>query len=449
MAIRTAARVLSVLAVGVAVAVAGAGPVQAAWTPPTTLGPSGGTPGGAIEPAPRAAIGADGTVLGTWVRSVSNGNIVHGTIGDDRGRFTAAQRLGAGLRPAVAVAATGAGLVVFEGTGGLRVAVRRPGARRFAPARVLVAAPANGAEDGFPLVAIDSRGTALAVYEHSFRGRKGYRTYLRAVRVDVRTGRAVGPTADLGLASLPRGATLEPGPGGGLSLLIATAVQGDFGVESGPPQVLTWAPGAPGATRLAPAAPAGFEEGVLRGDGRGSLALAGVDATISGDAGAAGHPVAAAIGGNPPALSVPFAGPQVTSPNRSFGAVATPVPGGGVAMVYQQKDRPEGFSRAAPILATAISPTGTVGKAVRLSGRKGSEPQVVTAGAGAVAVWDDAGRLGAARRTGARWRRIGAPRGAVVPFHDYVTNRQLVAGGSTAVLVWEGGRSIRLSVLRP
>ncbi|MCW2998797.1 MAG: hypothetical protein JWN65_2346 [Solirubrobacterales bacterium] len=426
----------------------GAGAAQAAWTAPATLGPSGSTLAGAIEPAPRAAIGGDGTILATWVRFARTQGAVYAAVGDRRGRFAAAQRLGRGLRPAVAVGARGAGLVVFEGHGDLRVAVRRPGARGFGAARVLVAAPANGAGNSFPLVGIDAGGTALVVYEHGFRGKQGFRTYLRGLRVDARTGRAVGGSEDLGPAGLPRGATLEPGPRGGLSLLITTRAPGN-GLQGGPPQVLTWAPAEGTATRSSPEAPDAFAEGVLGGDGTGRLALAGVSSTIHGDAGSAGFPVAAALGGDPLTLSAPFAGPGVRFPNRTFGTVAAPLAGGGLAMAYQQKARPEGFSRQAPVMATTLSAAGRPGPAVRLSARKGAEPQIVALQGGALTVWDDAGRFGAARRSHGGWHRVVAPRGAVVPFHDYVTNRRLVAGGSTAVLVWEASRSIRLSVLRP
>ena len=427
---------------------AGAGPAHAAWTAPATLGPS--TSGGreATEPGPRVALGADGTLLAAWVRSELPRDAVYAAIGSDRGRFGAAQRLGEGLRPAVAAGADGAGVVVFEGRGGLRISVRRTGARRFSAARVLVTGTTKGVREEFALVGIDAAGTALVVYEHTVDGSAGFRRSLRTLRVDVRTGRARGAIQDLGLASLPRGATLERGAGGGLALLTRINLPTATGYRAGPTQVLTWAPGAPSPARFSPPAPRSFTEEVLSGDGRGQLALAGVRATLDGEAGASGHPIAALASGSPLAMRAPFAGPSVTLPSRTFGAVAAAIPGGRLAMVFQQKDAPAGFARDAPVLGVAISAAGVAGRAVRLSARKGSEPQIVSVGDSAVTVWDDAGRLAAARHTRRGWTRIAPPRGSVVRFHDYVTNRQLVATGSTAVYIWEARSSIRVSVLR-
>ncbi|MCU1677082.1 MAG: hypothetical protein JWM93_1840 [Frankiales bacterium] len=427
---------------------AAAGPAHAAWTTPTTLGPSGATDRGATEPGPRAAFGTDGSVLATWVRSARSETTVDAAIGDDRGHFAAAQRLGKGLRPAVAVGWDGAALVVFEGTGGLRIAVRRPGAERFAAPRVVVPQPTNGAEDTFPLVGVLPGGDALLVYEHDLRVKGRYTTGLRAVQLDLATGRRQGATQRLGDLSLPRGATLEHGPGGALFLLTSINLPTPYGYTAGPPVVLGWGAGSAPSTRFSPTAPGGFAEGVLTGDGSTRLALSGVDAVLRGDAGSSGRPIAMSLQDDPLAAPSPFAGPRIPLPRRTFGAVAAPVAGGAVGLVWQQKTRPEGFSREAPVMATTISATGRPGTTVRLSARKGSEPQIAALEGGAITVWDDAGRLAAARRTSRGWARIAPPRGAVVRFHDYVTNRQLVTAGTSAVFIWEAERSIRLSVLR-
>ncbi len=449
-------RVRLLIALAATIAAAGGAvtsPALAAWTSPATLGPTATSGQESFEAAPRAAVGGR-TVVATWVRQERRRSVVVVAVGTTRGRFGSGQAVGAGLRPSVAVGANGAALIVYEGRGGLRVAVRRPGAKRFGRTRVLVPEPTNGAEDSFALVRIDAAGRGLVTYQHAFRGRKGYRTYVRARRVSASTGRALGATEDLGRADLPRGTTLEAGPGGGSALLISTVRSSGTdqigpGAEIRAPQVLTWPARTGRATRTTVPAPDGFAEGVLGGDGTGRLALAGVDATLRGDAGASGTPLAAALAGDPLALPAPFARPAVSSPNRTFGAVAAPTAGGTLALVYQQKDRPKGFSREAPVYGVTIDASGRARPPVRLSSRGASEPQVVAHRGAAIAVWDDDGRFAAARRTGRGWSRIAAPRGTVVRFHDYVTNRRLVAGADAVVLVWETARSVRLSVRRP
>lgn len=434
-----------------AAAAAGAQPAAAAWTSPATLGPSLNQEQ-QIEAAPRAAIGGR-TIAAAWVRQKRNRSVVDAAIGTTSGRFGRAQTIGAGLRPSVAVADDGAALIAYEGTGGLRVAVRRAGNRHFGRTHLLVPTPKNGANDSFALARIDAAGRGLVVYQHGFRGRKGYRTYLRARRVSAYTGHAVGKTEDLGRSSLPRASTLQRGPDGGSALLITMIASADpdvnaFATQVTTPQVVVWPPRTGRPTRTTVPVPDAFDEGTLGDDDTGRLAVAGVDATLRGDAGASGTPVAAELTGDPLALASPFARATVSSPNRTFGAVAAPTAGGTLALVYQQKDRPKGFSRQAPVYGATITASGHARPPVRLSSRQASEPQVVAHHGAAIAVWDDDGRFAAARRTGSGWSRIAPPRGTVVPFHDYVTNRQLVAGREGVAFVWEASRTIRISVRR-
>lgn len=439
---------VAVLAAAVIGVLSTAGPAGAAWTAPAVLGPTAVDGARPVEAAPRAAIGADGTVVAAWLRQTKAdpGYTIAVAIGDDSGRFGPTRVAGKGLRPAVALGADGAGLVVWEGTAGLRVARLPRGASRPSPSQVLVAAPGGRTEDAFALAGVDAGGHGLVVFERGVRGPGGFRTFLRALRVDLATGRRVGPLEDLGELDLPRGATLERGPGGGLAVFTTTRAP-DVGETAQPPQLLTWAPGAGAAARtILTGAPAAFAEGVLGAGDDGRLAVAGVDATLRGDVGSAGRPLAATFGGDPLALVRPFAGPSVANPKRTFATVSVPIGGGRAAMVFQRKERPAGFSRRAPVVAATLGADGRTGMISVLSARQASEPQLVAVGDGALAVWDDDGVFGAASRSGGRWHRVRAPRGTVVPFHDFATNRQLVARGTTAVLVWESARDVRLSV---
>jgi hypothetical protein len=165
----------------------------------------------------------------------------------------------------------------------------------------------------------------------------------------------------------------------------------------------------------------------------------------SGDAGVSGPP-GMALAGADDVLAAPLRAP-VTHPGRALAPNVTIDGSGRPVIVYQEKARPQAFSRTAPVYASV----GAAGRR-RLERRKAYEPAVRPFGPGAIAVWQLAhARWGVAIESNGRFRRAATPHGPG-PEHylgeDFNYASDLATGGDHAVLTWiAADGSVRVSEL--
>ena len=108
---------------------------------------------------------------------------------------------------------------------------------------------------------------------------------------------------------------------------------------------------------------------------------------------------------------------------------------GRVVLVYQEKTRPQAFSREAPVHASVAGRP-----ARRLTSRQAYQPTVRPLGSGAIAVWQEPGaKWGVAIERGGRFASAPAPTGPGPELHlgeDFHYAYDLATNGKYAVLTW-------------
>lgn len=360
------------------------------------------------------------------------------------------QRVGRGVRPSVAMTATGAAIVVYEHDGILRAAVRRSFGSRFRSSRAIT----SGVADRITQVRADAAGRFVVVYQRARRAGARTTSEVRILTLSP-AGRPVAPEENLGHGTAPSRSVQVLNDGRVVALFLRqvgtdrTPTIGGDNPSPGPEwNLLQRAPGASRFQSTKIDVPRDFADGELRASPEGTLAFAGQAVTSAGEAGRAGRPLAA---GWFEGAFRPLTGPAVSMPNRNFAPVAVPGREGVVSLLWQQRGRPLTFDRSGAIVAVAVSATGRVGARTLLTRRAAREAQVVALPrGGGLAVWDDAGRWGSAKQNpDGSWRRIRAPRGAPLTAHDALTNRDLSASASGgSAFIWQERSTIRLSVRR-
>jgi hypothetical protein len=426
------------IAAPMAAAVAASPAAAAGWTPTQSF-----AVGKQHEPAPRAAIAADGTSVLAW--QSKSGKLMLST-GRADGRFTAPRRIDeAGVRDWSVAARDGGGFIVaWQDTDGIHTATRtragRPTERRLAVA-------SNGEEiDGLQVATDPLGGWALA--ERQFRRTKDRLYYVRVMTLSA-GGRLASAVQDLG----PGQFGLDARPTMSLAVddtgraILAFVPQVPFSLTTQPTAVVTVRPqgGIFGAPVALPGDTAA-DPRVAVGEG-GRALIAATQVRSRGDAGDFGDPVVAAIGPGG-ALGVPF-GPAVANPRRAFGPSAAFTSGGRSVLVFSLKPSSQPFETRAPVKAVAISATGVLGKLQTLTSSRAKEPVVMPlAGGRALTIWSGERGLGAslAGSDGA-FEKTATPTGPPPPpFHTNSTNRDLRTGGRWAIFTWSRDADGRVRV---
>lgn len=152
-------------------------------------------------------------------------------------------------------------------------------------------------------------------------------------------------------------------------------------------------------------------------------------------------------------LGAPLRAP-VDSPGRGLSAHVTIDGSGRSVLLFQEKARPQAFSRTAPVYATVAPANATALPRARqrLTAAQGYEPAVRPLGPGAIGVWQ-----APRRRWGVAIERDGVFRPAPAPpgpgpsglGEDFAYAYDLQAAGTHAVLAWVAADgSVRVSELR-
>lgn len=424
---RLAAALIAVLATA---AIAHAGP----WTAPALLKPNDPAacdrPGPSqltcsVEPATQVAVNTRGETLVAW----ANGDFdVYTAYARRGGRFGAARKVGSGLRPAIVLRADGSAVVAWAASHQVRFA-RARSAGRFGPSQP-VAPTRKHDEDDYVRLLPRPDGTTTAVFEHAVR--RGYSTTSSEIRaVEIPAAGPAGAPATLGTGDVESAAVSA---GGGQAVCCL-----DDGLLARAPQTTTWetVPQPPGA-RVAVWSIAVDDHSLLVGI---------VDDNAGGDAGAQGRPGVAVGAFGEPLGEVRFA--PVDKITRGLEPVVTFDGQGRTVLAYQEKARPEGFSREAPVYVVSAPAGRDLGPRIRLDRGQALEPLVAPLPNGAVIAWSKNERWNAATLRHGVLHRVRAPSGGPGDLHDAATNRALATAGHYAALAWETSRgAIRASVAR-
>jgi hypothetical protein len=144
----------------------------------------------------------------------------------------------------------------------------------------------------------------------------------------------------------------------------------------------------------------------------------------------------------------------VTRTNRALAPDVTIDGAGRSVLVFQEKSKPQAFSRTAPVYAS-VAPAGATAFAgrARLDRRQAYQPTVRPLGPGAIAVWQDPdARWGVAIELDGRFHAVPAPHGPGPAVHlgeDFNYAYDLETNGDSAVLAWIApDGSVRLSQVR-
>jgi hypothetical protein len=375
------------------------------------------------EPAPRAAVAADGSSLVAWrdddFRLVAS-------FGDKRGRFGAPVTVARRARDH----AVASGAVAYEAADGLHVAVRS--GRGFRDRRLVTST--GSAINGVAIAADPKGGWVVAERQFPRRGSGvPYRVRTLSLGAD---GRRIGAVQDLGLGQFGIDAretsALAVLPDGRAVLTFTREAEG------GPtPVVVTTRPH--GGTFVEPVA-VGDDLADPRVSVSGDRAVLTVTAIAGcGDSGCFGQPRASVLGAD--GLPGPLTGPALENPRRAFAPWAA-----GETVVFQLKTRVEPFSREAPVQAS----TGG-GPLQTLTAERATEPVALPLPGGRIlALWATRKALGAALAgPGGRFSRTSAPPGPPPPpYHSNPTNRDARAAGRYAIVAWARGTTVRVSIRR-
>lgn len=378
------------------------------------------------EPAPRAAVAADGSSVVAWrddhFRLVAS-------VGDKRGRFSAPVIVVRHVRDhAVAV-----GAVAYEAADGIHVAVRSGG--RFRDRRV---ATSTGSEINGVAIAADPQGGWVLAERQFPRKGSGVPYRVRALSLDA-SGRRAGAVQDLGLGQFGIDAretsALAVLPDGRAVLTFTREAERNVGLAP-VPVVVTTRP-----HRGTFAEPASLPEGEQLADPRVTVSgrravLTALKIASCGDAGCFGEPRASVLGAD--GVPGPLTGPVLENPRRAFAPWAV-----GNTVVFQLKTRVEPFSREAPVRASTNG-----GPLQTLTRQRATEPVALPLPGGRiVALWATRRALGAALAgPDGRFRRTSAPSGPPPsPNHTNPTNRDVRAAGRYVLAAWAAGTTVRIS----
>ncbi len=416
------------------------------WTKPQSF-----SVGKNYEPAPRAAIAADGSSALAF--QSKSGKLMLST-GRADGRFTAPRAIDQkGVRDWSVAARPGGGfIVVWEDTDGIRVAVRSRSAGKTVVRRAVTS---NGQDINGVQVAADPLG-GYVVAERQFRRGGGNHYYVRAFSLSD-SGRLAGAVQDLGTGQFGIDArptqALAVDARGRAVFAYRQEVQakGSFAL----PILVTTRPH--GGAFAAPVQLGGDGDGDDVADprvavGSGGRALIAATQVLShGDAGDFGNPIVSRVG-RAGALGTPF-GPSLANPNRAFAPSAALTSRGRAVLVYQQKPKPQPFETRAPVFAVAIAADDTVGAVQTLTSGAAKEPVVVGLDGGrALAMWSGARGIGASiADPGGTFKKTAEPKGPPPPpFHTNSTNRDLRSAGRYAIFTWarDADGRVRVSVRR-
>ena len=408
--------------------------------------PQGFAVGTLYEPAPRAAIAADGTSAVVW-RSRSGGLVL--TTGRGDGRFSAPRtldRAGAGEH-AVAVRRGGGLLVAWQRRDGLWVAVRTSAAAPIAVRRV---ATGNGEEVNGVQVAADALGGWVVAERRLFtepitEGSTERLFYVRALTL-APDGALLGDARELGAGAFGidgrQAATLAVDGAGRAVLAFDKEMNATLFAR---PEVLV-ATRPHGGAFSPPLALAGDPSGdphVAVGDGGRAIVAA-----IAGGASASDAVLAAVSASG--ALGVPF-GPLRSGPRHPLHPSVALLKGAAGVLVFQAV-RDVSLAEG-PVYAVALAGKRAAGPRQTLYAGSATEPIVLPLRGGrALAMWLGRHRLGAAvAGPDGRVSRTPAPAGPPPSaYHSSSTNRHLATGGDYAILAWarEAEGRVRVSVRR-
>jgi hypothetical protein len=397
------------------------------------------------EPAPRVAVGPNGTVVVAWLRKRD----LRVAIGNSRGRFSGSQVLTSrGLRPRVAVGPNGRAIVVWNESRGLRYATRAPGQRRFGHTRTLTT-PRGKSSDDFAVVAMDSAGTVTVVFEHTYRSRTQYNDIVQVLTVSKDGART--PIVSLGAGSIPRRPTLAlSASGDAVTTFVPTPPASQSAAPVNLAPIVARRIGGTWSTRPFPFTEGRRVENPSIGlDATGRLTFSFTDVVRSGEATSFGLP---RLSDGP--FAGPFGPPSGPTPRRAdkaFGPLGVPVSDANV-LVWQEKTSASPFSTEAPVWAARIAFDGTVGTPQTLdSAKKAFEPHLVQVDADrALVVWGDPRIAAAIYRAVRGFQRISAPTGrATLGGTDFNVNRDLASNGrGVAAFTWTENERVRISVRR-
>lgn len=412
-----------------------------AWSPLATLDrpvpPSCPTTGGISAECfafskPRVAVDRSGRAAVAWYRYQGFG--VRVAVSDRRGRFGTTQRLGRGLRPEVAFTADGDVLVAWPTVDRrLAFARRSAGARRFGRTRTLVAPVGRKGEVDRPLLVPQPGGSTIVVYERSYRDNAGRFTqglfWLRILRSGARTASR----------RFPADGTLRTN---GLSAMS----NGDFAIccdyiarsaeEPSTPVVAVWRARARRLTTTPVPIQGRYESVESVAVGPRDVAVGTVDVRNSGDTGTLGAPqirVARAGGTFDSAVRA-----DVRRATRSFGPVVGMDDGGRAVLAFQEKARPESFSRVAPVYAARLAVGGTsLAAPARIDARPSQDVLASRGETGTVFLWLGPQRLGLALFREGRMRSLPSPPGRASSYgDDYDLGRDVAASGDFVAATW-------------
>ena len=364
-----------------------------------------------IEPAPRVAINARGQAVATWVDTRDR---VRVAVATRPGRFGAVTTLAKeGLRPSPAIAADGTVTVVWEQGVALRFARGKAG--RFAASKPL-APRTDKREDSSAHAAAQADGSVVVVYESD--------DEMRTVTLS------------------PRGKPSAPvvlGEGGFGHDSVRVAADGTFAACCIAP--VNSAPGVPAEVavyrdewRLV-TSPALKEDDQIETvyASASELILGLIEVHSAGDAGVAGIPGSAVARGDDVFGALQWA--SVSKPTRGLAPDVTIDGSGRTVLVYQEKTRPQAFSRTAPVYASVAG-----GARQRLTSRQAYQPTVRPLGSGAIAIWQEPGaKWGVATERGRRFVSAPSPSGPGPELHlgeDFHYAYDLATSGGFAVLTW-------------
>lgn len=407
---------------------------SAHWTKPSILDRGCGKPAYNCtnEPAPRAAVNARGQTAVAWVDRQMRVRVAAARA---TGRFGTPVTLGKGLRPAVAVTASGTQIVVWSDGRRLRFARRTPGHRFSHPAQL--ATPGSKIGDDDAKLAVQPDGSTLVVYQNAWRDSRGtYSTRLRNVVISA-AGHA-GAVQTLGSGRLNHDSFRASSSGQAAVCCLASPAVANAPASLGnAPRfttVASYAPGTGWSTITPPLGPSEAVETV--GPGTGAVALGTIDVHRRGDAGAFGLPGLLRLradGTFAPALAAP-----VVSANRAFGPVVAIDRAGRDVLVYQEKTRAAPFSRSAPVYAVTATPGGAAGARQLLDGNDAYLPLVRSYRDGAIAAWETPrNRWRVSIERGGAFTRAPAPSGGPSRVgEDFNYSRDMSTGGRYVVLCW-------------
>ncbi|MEA2190374.1 MAG: hypothetical protein QOI73_495 [Solirubrobacteraceae bacterium] len=440
---RSSFRLVAVLSAAGAVLAAAPAAGASSWTRTQSF-----SVGKRYEPAPRAAIAADGTSAVAWRSKTGKLMLATGSSG---GRFAQPRPIDrAGAREWSVAARPGGGvLVAWQDTDGIHAAVRARSGAAIAVRRVVAS---TGEEiNGLQVAADPLGGWALAELQFRATGQRFYDVRAMTLAADGRLQGAVqdlGP-GDFGIDARPTQAIAVDDRGRAvLAFRREQSAADGLGPTPLPVLVTTRPHGGAFSAPVALSGDATADPRVAVGAG-GRALIAATQVRSSGDAGVFGNPVVAAVA--PAGTLGDPVGPPLSNPKRAFAPSAAFTSQGRSVLVFQLKTGSQPFQTEAPVRAVALGPDGSPGPLQTLTAGQAKEPVVMSLRGGrALALWSGRSGLGASLAgPDGRFEKTAEPKGPPPePFHSNPTNRDLRTAGRWAIFAWgrEADGRVRVSV---